>query len=236
MSPLAAKTDVDGCNSQVIEYLLKVGTDLNRVHDAMEISSMKGEYSLSALHYALLANDKVSQQLLDAKATLTPKGSDIPLLALACYAGRSVSILKQLINDHANIRLKLGDMDGTALHFAVGRNDRAAVELLVQYPDLISTEVRQQSDGLTPVQLAVALNYSEITMILLKNGAKMSDVLEEMVKREQFELIQRLVDLSLISEQDLEDIKCLSTEFKSNEITGSENIPLQLLEQSEQPQ
>lgn len=233
---LAAKTDVDGCNSQVIEYLLKVGTDLNRVHDAMEISSMKGEYSLSALHYALLANDKVSQQLLDAKATLTPKGSDIPLLALACYAGRSVSILKQLINDHANIRLKLGDMDGTALHFAVGRNDRAAVELLVQYPDLISTEVRQQSDGLTPVQLAVALNYSEITMILLKNGAKMSDVLEEMVKREQFELIQRLVDLSLISEQDLEDIKCLSTEFKSNEITGSENIPLQLLEQSEQPQ
>jgi ankyrin repeat protein len=146
------------------------------------------------LHYAIQHSDHATWQLLHAGAELTPEGADVPLLALACAAPRSIDILEYLLPFLApqlSVRVQLNHLDddddddddkvvwsGTALHFAVQQAQVALVKVLLPPHDqhaLNALKVKRVSDGWTPFMLACALGLGEIVLCMVARGASLEE-------------------------------------------------------------
>ena len=183
-----------------------------------------GEYSLSAFHYALSSSDECSTLFINNDVNLYPEGSDIPLLAFACFSGRSPEVIASLVDSHGNTRVKLGALDGTALHFSVERHDQKSVSTLLGHPQCISSEVKRQSDGLTPVYVAAVNGFYDLVLTLLQHGASKTidsqpPLLKLLIENHAFECVENLLEANLISVADLESP------------AGSETCPIVELEQ-----
>lgn len=171
----------------MINMLLRCEAPLNHVHDAISIRPMssnrtlsdgttitiEGEFALSALHYAVLHSDSLVEHLLDQNASTNPDHSDVPLLPLACFAGRSPTIIASLIDARANTRISFGTVDGTALHIAISMNDLPLVQQLCLSTDFVNLEIQRVSDSQTPLQLAYSLHHIPICLELVSSGANL---------------------------------------------------------------
>lgn len=153
-----------------------------------------GESAFSPLHYAVQTSDALSQRLLALPGiALTPDGSDLPLLALACVARRSADIVAQLVGPQANMRVHLpllgaqrdvianqiatcslaSRKHAAALHYAVLYEDFAVVAALATQHAHTNVNVRRSGDGFTPLHLACEMSNMALIRVLLDHGASL---------------------------------------------------------------
>lgn len=85
----------------------------------------------------------------------------------AIYAGHP-ALAKLLIDSGADIKIK-AVLDWTALMFAAMRGDVESVKNLIDARADVNSKT---TDGETPFQIAIELEYKEIINILKKAGAK----------------------------------------------------------------
>jgi ankyrin repeat protein len=171
------------------------------------------ESSLSPLHYALQRSDAASKSLLETGKTqlLQSDGCDVPLLALACAANRSIEIIGAMINEQANVRvaLKINDIkSGTALHYAVSNGNTPVVQALVSHPEFVSVNVRRSGDGYTPLHIAVAEHARDVELlrVLLNGGGSLLETCDEyvtplhlLIQQTQLETLKELVESGHLS-------------------------------------
>ncbi|KAL8015496.1 putative ankyrin repeat-containing domain-containing protein [Plasmopara halstedii] len=147
----------------------------------------------SALHYALqLKHDTLALLLLaQPDISLDPEGNDLPLLALACAAGQSTEVVRQLITQQANMRVHLPlrtskcDLDSfdsmtepmhaAALHYAVMYDNYDMAETLLSSPHVLPN-VQRSGDGFTPLHLACEKENIKMIKLLLDHGAKFTQL------------------------------------------------------------
>ncbi|KAF0686530.1 Aste57867_21717 [Aphanomyces stellatus] len=154
--------------------LLLVGdTSTSNSHDNNH-EARHFEFAFAPIHYAVQHSDNATWQLLHAGASLLPEGSDVPVLALACAAQRSVDIVEYLaprLAPQANVRVELSPtMTGTALHFAVAAGNLEMTRVLLSSGHA-TMKVKRSSDGCTPLQVACAVGSAKMVLLLAAHGA-----------------------------------------------------------------
>ncbi|OQS04257.1 hypothetical protein THRCLA_03495 [Thraustotheca clavata] len=144
--------------------------------DDQTFLALKAEFAFSPLHYAIQHSDNATWQLVHAGAELKPEGADVPLLTLACAAGRSLDVfeyLTPLLSTQISIRVHLNELwSGTALHFAVQRGSLDVLCVLLATSNASShLKVKRATDGYTPLHVACSLDNQSIVLLLLAKGA-----------------------------------------------------------------
>ncbi|RQM11907.1 hypothetical protein B5M09_005378 [Aphanomyces astaci] len=206
------------CNLQGYHLVTTTGRHVSLVPRTALVPSQEplvlvGEFAMSPLHYAVQHSDNATWQLLHAGADLAPDGSDIPLLALACAAQRSVDVIEylapRLAPRQANVRVELApSVHGTALHFAVTNNDVAVAKLLLD-ADAAALKIKRSRDGYTPLHVACALGLKDMVVFLASKGALAAvtpnneSPLQLLLETQRLDIVEALVDAKFAAEPQL---------------------------------
>ncbi|KAH9156218.1 hypothetical protein AeRB84_001849 [Aphanomyces euteiches] len=178
--------------------------------------ALAAEFAFAPVHYAVLHSDNATWQLLHAGAAVIPEGSDVPLLALACAAQRSLDVIEYLaprLASQANVRVELTEeLSGTALHFAVSLGNIDVARILLDSAQA-TIKVKRPSDGYTPMHIACERGMKEMVLFLAArnafnecSGGNDTSPLLLLVAKRHKQILEALMEVKLLSDSQMEDV------------------------------
>ena len=145
-----------------IDMLLYLGADPNTTT----------ENGLTPLMFACLraGNIEIAKLLLQARANINQQSkTGLTALMEACYSETpNNDLVRLLVQSGADISIKGGELQYTALMVAVDRGHTSIVQYLLDEGALVNT---QNVDGATSLMLASQNGHSETVRVLLNYGA-----------------------------------------------------------------
>ncbi|CAG8229848.1 unnamed protein product [Penicillium salamii] len=150
-------------SSEIVKMLLDAGAEIN---------AQGGEYgnALQAAVCACRGNNEIVNMLLNAGANVNSRGGRYGPSLLASVLRGHVDQVQILLHAGANVLL-VDELDQTPLHIAASEN---RLDLLRQFPELLSPINNRDKLSRTPLQLAITLGHIEFATYLLQFGANPS--------------------------------------------------------------
>ncbi|WP_165482718.1 ankyrin repeat domain-containing protein [Legionella gresilensis] len=150
-----------------VKLLKEYGAELS-VTKALLLHSFK---ELSEHDFITTIASWIANKQLDINTmSLNVDGNDYFLLHLAVHSNKN-ELVKFLVENGAQVDLKIGDEQYSPLHIAALNNNTTAAELLLEYkanPNIAA------KDGETPLHCASANEFLDIMTMLLNKGANVN--------------------------------------------------------------